>query len=142
VSDEADLRECYRRIIEAIGQDDPNVLGGLLQPDLVDHNPMPDQAPGRDGFKQWMAAVRTTFPDLRGTVNDLLVAEDRVAARVTWRGTHRGDFAGVPATNRPVSFAAFHIVRFAQGRAAEWWGTADLLSALRQIGAQICGPDS
>lgn len=142
MSDEADLRESYRRIIEAISQGDRNRLDDLLQPDLVDHNPIPDPMPGRDGFKQWLAAVRTTFSDPQGTVDDVLVAEDRVAARVTWRGTHRGDLAGVPATNRPVSFAAFHIVRFEQGRAAEWWGTADLLSALRQVGAEICRPDS
>jgi steroid delta-isomerase-like uncharacterized protein len=108
---------------------------------IVDHNPVPDQAPGAEGFKQWMARVRSYFPDLSGTVEDIVVEGDRVAARVTWRGTHRGAFLGIPPTGRSVSFSAFHIVRFSEDRAAEWWGTADLLSALQMLGATVSGPD-
>jgi predicted ester cyclase len=141
VTGQEDLKASYRRIIEAISKGDPGPLDGLMAPDIVDHNPVPNQAPGLDGFKQWMAAVRTTFPDLEGTVEDVLAEGDRVAARVTWRGMQRGDFAGMSATNKPVSFAAIHIVRFSRGLAVEWWGTADLLGALQQIGATISGPE-
>jgi steroid delta-isomerase-like uncharacterized protein len=108
-----------------------------MAPEIVDHNPIPNQAPGRDGFKQWMAAARTAFPDMRGTVEDVIVEGDRVAARTTWHGTHRGEFVGVGATGRRVSFSAFHLVRFSQDRAVEWWGTADLLGVLQQLGATI-----
>jgi predicted ester cyclase len=87
-----------------------------------------------------MAAVRKAFPDLHGTVEDVVVEGDRLAARVTWRGTHRGEFAGVGPTGKDVSFEAYHLVRFSEGRAAEWWGTADLLGALEQMGATLSGP--
>ena len=136
------LKDTYRRIIEAVGADDPGALDRLVAPNIVDHNPLPNQAPGRDGFKQWMGAVRTAFPDLEGTVEDVLAEGDRVAARVTWQGTHRGEFACVSPTSKSVSFAGFHIVRFAGGRAVDWWGTADLLGALHQIGATVSGPQS
>jgi predicted ester cyclase len=43
----------------------------------------------------------------------------------------------VGATGRRVSFSAFHLVRFSQDRAVEWWGTADLLGVLQQLGATI-----
>lgn len=135
-----ELKDSYRRIIEAVSKDDPGALDVLMAPNIVDHNPIPNQAPGLDGFKQWMSAVRTAFPDLGGTVDDVIAEGDRVAARVTWRGTHRGEFAGVWPTSKPVSFAAFHIVRFSGGRAVEWWGTADLLGALQQVGATISRP--
>ncbi|HUG88269.1 MAG TPA: ester cyclase [Actinomycetota bacterium] len=128
------LEDVYRRIIKAISLGDSEALDELLAPEIVDHNPIPDQAPGREGFKQWMAAVRTSFPDLRGTVEDIVAQGDRVAGRVTWRGTHRGDFMGLRPTNRSVSFSAFHIVRFSGDRAVEWWGTADLLGAVLQLG--------
>jgi steroid delta-isomerase-like uncharacterized protein len=140
VTGEEDLKDTYRRIIEAISRGDAGALDGLVSPDIVDHNPIPNQAPGLGGFKQWLTAVRTSFPDFAGTVEDVLSEGDRVAARVTWRGTHRGDFAGVSPTNKSVSFAAFHIVRFSRGRAVEWWGTGDLLGALQQMGATIAGP--
>jgi steroid delta-isomerase-like uncharacterized protein len=130
----------YRRIIDAVGRGDAESLDGLMAPDIVDHNPMPDQAAGRDGFKQWMATARAAFPDLRGTVEDLIAEGDRVAARMTWHGTHRGEFIGLAPTGKRVSFSAFHLVRIRQGRAIEWWGTADLFGALQQVGATISGP--
>jgi hypothetical protein len=78
---------------------------------------------------------------MHGKVEDVVAEGDRVAARVTWQGTHRGAFAGVGPTGKPVSFEAFHLVRFSQDRAAEWWGTADLLGVLDQIGATVSGPE-
>ena len=134
---EEQLKDAYRQIIDAITRGDAEGLDELMAPEIVDHNPIPNQAPGRDGFKQWMAAARNAFPDLRGTVEDLIVEGDRVAARTTWHGTHRGEFVGVGATGRRVSFSAFHLVRFSQDRAVEWWGTADLLGVLEQLGATI-----
>jgi steroid delta-isomerase-like uncharacterized protein len=131
------LKDAYRQIIDAISRRDAEGLDELMAPEIVDHNPIPNQAPGRDGFKQWMAAARTAFPDMRGTVEDVIVEGDRVAARTTWHGTHRGEFVGVGATGRRVSFSAFHLVRFSQDRAVEWWGTADLLGVLQQLGATI-----
>jgi predicted ester cyclase len=79
------------------------------------------------------------FPDLHGTVEDLIAEGDRVAARMTWQGTHRGTFVGMEATGRRVSFEAFHHVRFSEEGAAEWWGTADVFGALQQMGATVTG---
>ncbi len=141
VGAEDDLKAIYRRIIEAISRSDPAALDELVSPDIVDHNALPGQAPGRDGFKEWMASARASFPDLEGTVEDLIAQEDRVAGRVTWHGTHQGNFVGLNPTNRRIAMTAFHIVRFEDGRAVEWWGTADLFGALQQLGAIVAAPD-
>jgi len=78
---------------------------------------------------------------LRSDEDEDLVAEgDLVAARKTWHGTHQGEFIGVSPTGRRVSFSAFHLVRFSDARAVEWWGTADLLGSLQQLGATVSGP--
>jgi steroid delta-isomerase-like uncharacterized protein len=138
---EARLKDEYRRIIDAISRGDGESIDELVAADIVDHNPIPDQAPGREGFKQWMTTVRAAFPDLSGTVEDVIAEHDRVAARVTWHGTHAGEFLGLRPTGRRVSFSAFHLVRFSQARAAEWWGNADLLGALHQLGATVSGPE-
>jgi steroid delta-isomerase-like uncharacterized protein len=135
------VKDVYRRIIDAISRGDADALDELMVPDIVDHNPVPDQVPGVEGFKQWMATARGSFPDFSGTVEDVVAEGNRVAARVTWRGTHRGEFLRIPPTGRTVSFPAFHIVRFSGGRAAEWWGTADLLSVIQQLGGTVSGPD-
>ena len=118
-------------------------MDALIAPTFVDHNPVAGQPSGPEGFKYWARSARGAFPDLSGTVEDVLVDGDKVAGRVTWRGTHRGNFVGVPGTGSTVEFSAFHIVRFARGRAMEWWGTADLLGALAQTGARVLpNPDA
>jgi steroid delta-isomerase-like uncharacterized protein len=132
-----DLEEVYRRVFDAVNHGDETALDALLTADILDHNPIPGQEPGLAGFKHWMRYVRTAFPDVHVTVEDTLTQGNRVAGRVTWRGSHAGPFAGVAASGKPVQFTAIHIVRFENGKAAEWWGVADLLSALQQIGAQI-----
>jgi steroid delta-isomerase-like uncharacterized protein len=126
--------DVYRRTIEAISLGDADALDALLAPDIVDHNPIPGQPAGRNGLKHWMRSVRASFPDLDGAVEDVVAEGDRVAGRVTWRGTQAGPFAGAAPTGRPVCFTAIHIVRLEHGRIAEWWGAANLHDALGQIG--------
>ena len=52
----------YCRVIEAVSAGDASALDELLHPDMVDHNPMPNQPAGRDGFKAWMTASGPPFP--------------------------------------------------------------------------------
>ena len=132
----------YRHIIEAVSAGDVDALAALIAPDLVDHNPVPGQVPGLAGFKQWMTMARTSFPDLRGTVEQVLAEGDLVAGRVTWSGTQHGTFAGLAPTGRPVAFEAHHIVRFMGGKAGEWWGIADIVGALAQLGATSAHDDA
>ena len=135
-----EIKDAYRAIIEAVSRGDADALDGLMRPDVVDHNPIPNQSPGIAGFKQWMASARASFPDLHGAVEDVLAERDRVAGRVVFSGSQQGDLAGVEPTGKRISFTAFHMVRFSGGLAAEWWGTADLLGVLQQLGATISRP--
>jgi predicted ester cyclase len=98
------LRHLYERVIAAFAEGDANGLDELLDERILDHNPLPDQAAGRDGFKQWLAQARSAFPDLSANVEDVVVEGDRVAGRVTYRGTHSGAFVGVAATGHIVEF--------------------------------------
>lgn len=135
--DNQEQKDVYRAVVAAVGVGDLAALDVLLAQDLIDHNPMPGQAPGVVGFKQWASAVRSSFPDFRGSVEIVLAEGNLVAGQIIWRGTQRGWFLGVPPSDRQVEISAFHIVRFSGGRIAEWWGTADLLGALQQLGAHI-----
>jgi predicted ester cyclase len=134
------LEAAYRRLMAAVAAGDEHAVDELFDAGFVDHNPIPDQPAGPAGFKAWMRSARAAFPDLSATVEDVVAGSDRVAGRVRYRGTHSGTFVGVPATRRSVDFEAFHIARFRNGRIVEWWGTADLLGALQQIGATVSAP--
>ena len=87
----------YRRFIdEIIKNKRVEVIDELMDPNMVEHNPVPGQAPGLDGMKEFMGMFFAAFPDLDSTI-DLLIAEgDIVAGRMTTTGTHTGEFMGIP----------------------------------------------
>lgn len=128
-----DNKAIYRRLLECINKGDYDGLDAVMSPDLLDHNPEPEQGPGLAGFKQWMTSARTTFPDLQGTLEDLIAEGDKVVGSVTWRGTQRADFADIPSTGKQVAFQAIHIVRVANGKITEWWGVGDIWELVGQL---------
>lgn len=102
---------------------------------FVEHDPAPGQAPGVEGFKQVIAMLRSAFPDLRITIEDLVAEADKVSVRLTVRGTHRDEFQGIPPTDRQVAWAGISIIRIADGKVVERWFQSDVLGLRRQIGA-------
>ena len=67
-------------------------------------------------------------------VHDQVAEGDKVVTRKTFNGTHKGDFMGIPATNKRVEFGIIDIMRVSNGRIAEHWAVADLMSMMQQIG--------
>jgi predicted ester cyclase len=135
------LRESYEAIIRAVAAGDLEALDGLVDEEITDHNAVPGQSPGRAGIKYWVTMMNGAFADLVGVVEDTVVEGDKIAARVTWHGTHRGDFVGIPGTGLPVTMQSVQILKFTDGLASDWWGTADIFGALRQVGAFIGPPE-
>jgi predicted ester cyclase len=125
----------FRRFIDDVMKNkNVNAIDGLLAPDYIEHNPIPGQPPGLDAMKEFMGMFFAAFPDLDSTI-DLLVAEgDIVAGRMTTTGTHTGDFMGIPATGKRVSYTETHIVRIANGIAVEHWGNQDDMAMMQQLG--------
>jgi len=101
---------------------------------VVDHDPAPDQGPGREGFKQFFTTMSTAFPDLRLTPELTLATDDKVVMRYQIQGTHEGEFIGAAPTGRRFSIAALQIARFEHGVVVERWGSSDELGMLKQLG--------
>jgi predicted ester cyclase len=67
-----------------------------------------------------------------------MVAEsDLVAAFVTATGTHRGEFLGIPATNKSISVSVSDLMRVQNGKLTEHWGVTDMASLMQQLGASL-----
>ena len=110
-------------------------FNALAAADFIDHNPTPGQAPGLEGVVQSFVMFRSAFPDAQVSVEDMVAEGDKVAARLTFRGTHRGEFMGLSPTGKQVSQGGMDLVRFAGGKAMERWGYCEDLSLLQQLGA-------
>jgi steroid delta-isomerase-like uncharacterized protein len=134
ISPEVANRSALLRIYEAFTSGRLDDLDDAVSPDAVDHNPEPGQEAGLAGLKESMAEFRTAFPDLAFTPQEVIACGDRVVARTRLSGTHRGDLAGLPATNREVSIDLIDIVRFEDGKAVERWGLYDGPTMMAQLG--------
>lgn len=85
-----------------------------------------------------LAVMRATlinaFPDFHLTIEDQIAEGDKVVTRVTFRGTHQGEFHGIAATGKRVTYTGIAIDRVEDGKVVEGWHQADELSLLQQLG--------
>jgi steroid delta-isomerase-like uncharacterized protein len=127
----------FRRMVEEIfNRGNMSLADEFIAPDFVEHEELPPGIPpGREGVKQLTAMLRSAFPDFKATIDDMIAEGDKVVVRMTWRGTHKGEFMGIPPTGKSVSFGVIDIVRFAGDKFAEHWGLMDSMSMMQQLGA-------
>jgi predicted ester cyclase len=90
--------------------------------------------------EQLHSVLTGAFPDLRITVEDTVAGDDKVAARMTFRGTHRGPFRGLEPTGRPVEFSSIRIYRIEDGKVVQTWAEVDALGLLGQLRGEAAGP--
>ena len=125
-----------RLIKEVFNRGNVSVVDELLAPDFVEHEELPPGIPpGREAVKQLSTIFRSAFPDFKATIDDMIAEGDKVVARQTWSGTHKGEFMGVPPTGKKVSFGVIDIVRIAGGKVVEHWGQMDGMGMMKQLGA-------
>ena len=125
-----------RFLEEVLNQGSQAAIAQLIDPGIVVHHRwLPGGAGGLHDVAQMMGEFRNGFPDLAYTVHDLVAENDKVAARWTARGTHRGDFRGTPATHCAVIVTGTDVFVIAGDRIIETWVNSDLLGLMEQIGA-------
>lgn len=132
----ADPKALVRRFYdEVFGQGDLDTLDELVADDFVEHEELPGIPPGKEGLGAFIETFRGAFPDLSIEVRAIVAEGDEVWAHVVMRGTHQGEFLGVPASGRPIAVPTVDRVRVVDGRAVEHWGVSDNLQLMQQIGA-------
>ncbi|MFI5808453.1 ester cyclase [Streptomyces sp. NPDC051561] len=124
------LRTAY----DLLNSGDVDACAGLSAPDFIANLPgLPDPVYGREAWKLGTRAMLDAFHDLRIDVEEMFAVDDRVAVRVSFRGTHGGPFQGVPATQRTVGFRSIEMYRVVGNEVAEEWVAPDLAGLMRQI---------
>ncbi len=123
-----------RDSIEAFNAGDTARLLAVAAPDILIHYAeMPEPLQGRETWQQGYELVKSAFPDLEIRVDDLVAAGDKVALRLTLSGTHQGEFQGIPATGRTISYVSHEFYRVADGLVAEEWICSDMASLFSQL---------
>jgi len=134
VAPEEETKDLVRRLLqEALTGASPRASDELVSPEFVGHAPANREFRGPDGLKEYASMLRTSFPDLEATVEDVFGEDDRVAAEFTLRGTQRRKFRGVPKTGRRIELPANAIVRISDGAVEELWAEWDQKLLLEQL---------
>ncbi|MGB3098474.1 MAG: ester cyclase, partial [Solirubrobacterales bacterium] len=109
----------FRRWIKAYNDRDRQAEAGDRAPGYVAHAPGVPEPLDSDAWEEFIFDVFVgAFPDLQLTIETVAAGEGAVAARMAFRGTHRGEFQGLPATDRQIAFTSVEINRMERGKVA------------------------
>jgi steroid delta-isomerase-like uncharacterized protein len=126
------FEECWNR-------GDLTRLDEIMTRDYAEHDPNQenfgaDFGRGSDYYRNLNRFYRTVFPDLHFEIEDLIAEEDRVVARWTSTGTHRGDLMEIPPSGKRVRVRGISVHRIANGKLVETWVNWDAFGMLKQLG--------
>jgi steroid delta-isomerase-like uncharacterized protein len=107
----------------------------LVVEGFVELDPLPGQSTGREGLKQVIREMRTSFPDMHWKAEEMIAEGEKVSTRFTWTGTQRGPFLGIPATGRTIAVKGVVIDRLIAGKMVDSRILMDTLGMMQQLGA-------
>ncbi len=128
-------KAAVRRFWEGFNAHNPEVWDEVCTPNFINHDPsLPVPDADLQTIKEVIGGLLATFPDLKSDEEDLISDGDKIVVRRTFRGTHKGEFMGVAASGREVTFTGTFIDRLTGGKIDEQWAVFDALGLMQQIG--------
>ena len=125
-------RRFYNEVINGGNLD---LIDELVSEDFVDHEASPGMpTTGPEAPKATFAMFFAAFPDLQMTVDEMIGEGDKVVARATMSGTHKGEFMGIPPTNKAFKVQAIDIAEIHDGKVTQHWGVTDQAAMMAQLG--------
>jgi predicted ester cyclase len=119
---------------EVINQKQLAVADEVADDNFVGHDFPPGLPPGPAGLKIFISVFHAAFPDGHLTIDQTIAEGDIVTTRLTFHGTHTGEFQGIAPTGKKVTVPALDMARFVNGKIVEHWGGPNQLSLLQQLG--------
>ena len=110
----------------------------LAVPDYSHYYPSGNPKPV--SFEEMWASllpIFEAFPDFNWSIEDVFAAGDKVVVRIVFRGTHQGEFMGIPPTGKKVEVGGLNILRIENGKFVEDWEDADMLGWMMQLGMEL-----
>ncbi len=142
-SNEEELRGMILRVVEeAWNQGKMEVLDEHFAPEYIYHqSPFPD-IEGLEAYKQLIADSRNAYPDLKLTIEEMIIKGDIAVVRGTFRGTNTGEsqLLGIPATGKQVAFKWCNVSHRMNGKITEEWNQVDWLGLMQQLGFTLTPP--
>jgi steroid delta-isomerase-like uncharacterized protein len=130
----ASSHELGRRFFEAQdrlrGGPDPELCSATYTAQIGGNSPM-----SLAGHQQFAKLFYGGFPDICHTIDETIAEDDRVVVRFTLRGTHKGDFLGIPPTGKSIEVSAIAILQVVDGHVNRLRAVFDQASMMQQLAA-------
>jgi len=111
-----------------------SLVNELLTPDFRFRGSLGSQTRGREAFVDYLRTIQGAFPDFHNRIDDLIVEDTEVVARLTYTGTHIGRIFAVDGTGAEISYAGVAIFSVGGGQLLSGWVLGDRYELMRQIG--------
>src|SRR5215216_5159799 len=122
-----------RRFLEAHAKGDLDTLDEMLAPDFVDHNLLPGQRPGREGYLRAHTEYHGAYSHTRYLIDKQLAEGDEVVTTFAASATHdRGEWMGLVPTGKQFEALLVLIHRIVGGKIADEWSQGSGLAELTQ----------
>jgi len=117
---------------QVFGQKDLSHLDQYIKQNYIQHNPLVGQ--GIEGFKAFFADWFKQVPDFKYDLEKIIINDDHIWVYGTYSGTQKGEWLGIPATNKAYRFNAVDIFRVEEGKLAEHWDVLDVYTLFKNLG--------
>jgi predicted ester cyclase len=136
MSQEEANKAIVRRIHDELNRNNLAIVDELYSPDYVSH--VGKRKGGLREYKEYLEAHQQAFPDWTTSIKDLMAEGDRVIARISEQGTHKGELrhrsmGHLAPTHKMVDSSRVIIRRIMHGKVVESWIHADHLGILHQL---------
>jgi len=127
-----------KRLIDELNRGNAEIVKELYAPDLKSYSPSGSTTPtSQNESFELTKAYFNAFPDLNQTIEELVASGDKVAVRFIARGTHKGDFQGIPATGNKMELSGTVILHIKDGKIIEERQDTDSLGFMMQLGFEL-----
>ena len=127
-----------RKSYEEWNKGNPGFFMESTTPDYVYYSPSGNPNPNtREDAVESVKLIWKGFPDASFSIVDIMADGDKTVTRFVIRGTHEGEFMGIPATGKKSETSAIHIFRLRNGKIVEQLEELDMLGVYQQLGMEL-----
>jgi predicted ester cyclase len=118
---------------------DAALLTQAIAENFTDHTLPPGRPQGPQGPAFASRQFRAAVPDLKVTVEKMIVADNYVTVHMSFTGHFTGVFGRTQGTGQPITFIATDLLKVENGRITDNWHIEDNLTLLQEMGVAKVG---
>jgi len=142
---EEEMKARVERDLEIINAGNLALIDELYAPEYVSHDyATNEERIGLDALKEMITSLRTAFPDINVTNDEIIIMGDKTVTPWTMTGTNTGPLQAsegeLPPTGKKIRLSGVTISLYVNEKIVEEWSYWNVLDVVIQLGWTITPP--